>query len=184
MLALTTMLCNLNAQTKTTNFYELIKSALPDRNSAVKFVSWQKGIFLNPTVKWDRKTPMKNGEKGYIKTGNAKILLPSKKSDEVGVTINGTSLQGYLELTIEASMIEDYTLEKLMGNKNCSITLLKKEGEYHPFYNYQVKFPGKKNVWIMLMPVSYSGALNPSEEEPRLSIWVLFDDDDYKTRAS
>lgn len=182
VIALFAMVFPLRAQTKTTDLYELIRSALVDSTSPSDVADWQKGISINTAVKWDKNSPIKNNATDYFKTGSSKILLPNGKSDGISVELRGKNLRGYSEISINISLIEDHNLEKLLGKKNYLSTLLKKEGEGYPILDHKVKFPGKKDVWMMLFPLM-PGTLMP-EEETTLTVIILFDYKEYKSRSS
>lgn len=168
------------AQTKTTDLYELIKAAVPDSAQPGNTVSWQKGIASGTTVKWQKPAPVK-GAIGYSKNGSARIKLGPGKLEEISVSLSGDK-NGYKEIQLNSSLPEDYKIEKLFGNKAYKAELIKKDDDGYPTYYYKIKFPGKKEVWCMFL-AEMPGTMM-QDAEASLDIIILFDYTEFKRRSS
>lgn len=168
------------AQVKTPDLYELIKSAVPDSAAPGIIVSWQKGLSVSPTVKWQKATPTK-AVIGYSKNGSARIKIGPKKLEEISVSLSGDK-NGYREIQLNSSLPEEYELEKLLGNKAYKAELIKKDGDGYPTYYYKIKFPGKKEVWCMLL-AELPGTMM-EDATVSLDIIILFDYSEFKKRSS
>ena len=90
----------------------------------------------------------------YFKDGGARVKPSNKKFERVEIFLRGNTLEGYSEIRLKTNWGEGYAIEKLIGNKPYSITLLKKDvsglPNYVNDYYYKLKLPGKKDVWVIL----------------------------------
>ena len=175
---------NANCQTKSIDLYDLIRSSVPDSSSAKNVTDWQNGISINPLVKWINNKPKKSLEY-YYKDGSARVKPNKKKFDEhVDIFLRGNTLEGYSEIRLKTYWGESYSIEKLIGNKPYTITLLKKDvsglRNYANDYYYELKLPGKKEVWV----ISESSINRNDNYKFALEIRIIFDYEAFKSEAA
>lgn len=174
------------AQTSSTDLYDLLKMLVPDSASTTLTCDWKKGNSPAGLIKWESVTPKKN-QVEYFKNGSLMMANHGQKPDEASIYLSGPSLSGYSEIQIsmDSPMEEDmhsYKMEKLLGKKPAKIKLIKEDGGGFPMYYYEVKFPGKKPVWFILM-MDYGGARG-EESNSYLMVTCLFDKKEFERRSN
>ncbi len=175
------------AQTTSTDLYDLLKMLVPDSASTTLTCDWKKGNSPAGIIKWESLTPKKN-QVEYYKSGAIKLVSPDQKPDDASIYLSGATLSGYAEIQIsmEPPPMEDemqtYKMEKLLGKKPAKIKLIKEDGEGFPMYYYEVKFPGKKPVWFILM-MDYGGARG-DDSSSYLMVTCLFDKKEFERRSN
>ena len=174
---------NANCQTKSIDLYDLIRSSVPDSGSTKNVTDWQNGISINPVAKWVNNKPKKLTEY-YFKDGGARVKPSNKKFERVEIFLRGNTLEGYSEIRLHTNWREGYAIEKLIGNKPYTITLLKKDvsglPNYVNDYYYELKLPGKKEVWV----ISESNINRNDNYKFALYIRIIFDYEAFKSEAA
>lgn len=174
---------NANSQTKSIDFYDLIRSSVPDSSSTKNVTDWQNGISINPLVKWVN-NKLKKSLGYYYKDGGARVKPNNKKPEHVDIFLRGNTLEGYSGIRLNTNWGEGYAIEKLIGNKPYTITLLKKDvsglPNYVNDYYYELKLPGKKEVWV----ISESNINRNDNYKFALYIRIIFDYEAFKSEAA
>ncbi len=174
---------NANCQTKSIDLYDLIRSSVPDSSATENVTDWQNGISINPVVKWVNNKPKKSMGY-YYKDGGGRVKSSNKKFEHVEIFLRGNTLEGYSEIRLKTSWGEGYAIEKLIGNKPYTITLLKKDvsglPNYVNDYYYKLKLPGKKDVWV----ISESNINRNDNYKFALYIRIIFDYEAFKSEAA
>ncbi|HQX44632.1 MAG TPA: hypothetical protein PK209_08760 [Saprospiraceae bacterium] len=174
------------AQTTSIDLYDLLKKMVPDSSSTTLSCDWKKGNSPAGLIKWESISPKKN-QVEYFKNGTLKLLSHDQKPEDASIFLSGTALSGYSEIQISMTPptedgIESYKMEKLLGKKPAAIKLIKDDGGGFPMYYYEVKFPGKKPVWFILM-IDYGGARG-DESSSTLMVTCLFDKKEFEKRSN
>lgn len=183
-LAIALFMGTINAQTAKPETYDLILKLIPD---AGKSATWQsakdatKGI-----IKWTKPNPTKEII-GYSINGQAKIdynkqpIKCNGKACETFVSLNGTTAKGYteIELNFAPDELPSVLLEKLLGKKAYTPKILKKDLEgLGGIIYYEVQFPGKPLVWILVSTIpAYR-----EEQSNDFSMTVFFNKKDLMSR--
>ena len=174
---------NANSQTKSIDLYDLIRNSVPDSSSTKNVTDWQNGISINPLVKWVN-NKLKKSLGYYYKDGGARVKPNNKKPEHVDIFLRGNTLEGYSEIRLKTNWGEGYAIEKLLGNKPYTITLLKKDvsglPNYENDYYYKLKLPGKKDVWV----ISESSINRNDNYKFALYIRIIFDYEAFKSEAA
>ena len=174
---------NANCQTKSIDLYDLIRNSVPDSSSTKNVTDWQNGISINPLVKWVN-NKLKKSLGYYYKDGGARVKPNNKKPEHVDIFLRGNTLEGYSEIRLHTNWGEGYAIEKLLGNKPYTITLLKKDvsglPNYENDYYYKLKLPGKKDVWV----ISESSINRNDNYKFALYIRIIFDYEAFKSEAA
>jgi hypothetical protein len=174
---------NANSQTKSIDLYDLIRSSVPDSSSTENVTDWQNGISINPLAMWVNNKPKKSLGY-YYKDGGARLKPNNKKFEHVDIFLRGNTLEGYSEIRLHTNWGEGYAIEKLIGNKPYTITLLKKDvsglPNYVNDYYYELKLPGKKEVWV----ISESNINRNDNYKFALYIRIIFDYEAFKSEAA
>jgi len=174
---------NANSQTKSIDLYDLIRNSVPDSSSTKNVTDWQNGISINPLVKWVN-NKLKKSLGYYYKDGGARVKPNNKKPEHVDIFLRGNTLEGYSEIRLHTNWREGYAIEKLIGNKPYTITLLKKDvsglPNYVNDYYYELKLPGKKEVWV----ISESNINRNDNYKFALYIRIIFDYEAFKSEAA
>ena len=174
---------NANSQTKSIDLYDLIRNSVPDSSSTKNVTDWQNGISINPLVKWVN-NKLKKSLGYYYKDGGARVKPNNKKPEHVDIFLRGNTLEGYSEIRLHTNWVEGYAIEKLIGNKPYTITLLKKDvsglPNYVNDYYYELKLPGKKEVWV----ISESNINRNDNYKFALYIRIIFDYEAFKSEAA
>lgn len=175
---------NLNGQTKSIPLYDLIRSSIPDSSSTKNVIDWRKGISINPIAKWVHNEPRKNSFGYYHKDGRAKVKPDNKKFERIDISLWGNTPEGYSRIQMNTNWAENYSIEKLIGNRPYSITLLKKDvsglPNYINDYYYELKLPGKKKVWV----ISTSSINREDIYKLKLYIKIIFDYEEFKNETA
>lgn len=174
---------NANSQTQSIDLYDLIRSSVPDSSSTKNVTDWQNGISINPLVKWINNKPKKSLEY-YYKNGSARVKPNNKKFEQVDIFLGGNTIEGYSEIRLKTNWGENYAIEKLIGNKPYTITLLKKDvsglPNYENDYYYDLKLPGKKEIWVIA-----EAYINRTDNYKfALYIRIIFDYEAFKREAA
>ena len=174
------------AQTTSIDLYDLLKMLVPDSSSTTLTCDWKKGNSPSGLIKWESISPKKN-QVEYFKNGTLKLINPDQKPGDASIFLSGKSLSGFSEIQISMPPptedgIESYKMEKLLGKKQAAIKLIKEDGGGFPMYYYEVKFPGKKPVWFILM-IDYGGARG-DESTSTLMVVCLFDKKEFDERSN
>lgn len=174
----------LSAQTKPAELYDIINLLAPDSASATSVGDWKTGSISTGLIKWENATPRKTAIE-YIKNGSAKMSFAGTKAQHCEISVSGKTLSGFTEvqLSTNAPMINDepsYILEKLLGKKNYKAKLIKTEEGAFPTYNYELKMPGRKTVWIIMFAENMGGR---ESESLSLETVILFDRKEFDRRA-
>lgn len=174
---------NANSQTKSIDLYDLIRNSVPDSSSTKNVTDWQNGISINPLVKWVN-NKLKKSLGYYYKDGGARVKPNNKKPEHVDIFLRGNTLEGYSEIRLHTNWVEGYAIEKLIGNKPYTITLLKKDvsglPNYVNDYYYELKLPGKNEVWV----ISESNINRNDNYKFALYIRIIFDYEAFKSEAA
>ena len=166
---------------KAIEFYDLLKELIPNESKKEAIVNWDLQIEM---IEWSFPSPPFDGVIYSNSAETTVSLNDSKNPVNCFLLFNGRTIDGYDEIQITVNEPENYKLENILVNTSLtSIKLLKEEKEGFPYYEYELRLPNKRPIWLIIMR-DLEGQINMYEEnESTITIVCLFNKIEYERRT-
>ncbi|WP_026710814.1 hypothetical protein [Flavobacterium filum] len=166
---------------KAIEFYDLLRELIPNESQKEAIVNWD---LQTEMIEWSFPSPTFDGVIYSNSAETTVSLNDSKNPVNCFLFFNGRTIDGYDEIQITVNEPENYKLENILVNTSLtSIKLLKEEKEGFPYYEYELRLPNKKPIWLIIMR-DLEGQINMYEEnESTITIVCLFNKIEYERRT-